>query len=45
MAALAAKVRQSTLVNLDDMPVRVLKTSGKPDRHKAWIWLALGDEH
>ena len=45
MDALATQVRQSTLVNLDDTPVRVLKTDRKPDRHKARIWLALGDEH
>jgi len=42
--ALADQVRQANVVNLDDTPVRVLKKDGKPDRHKARIWLALGDE-
>jgi len=42
--SLANQIRRSTLVNLDDTPVRVLKTDGKPDRHKARVWLALGDE-
>lgn len=42
--ALANQVREAKLVNLDDTPVRVLKTDGKPDRHKARVWLALGDE-
>lgn len=42
--ALANQVRRATLVNLDDTPVRVLKKDGEPDRHKARVWLALGDE-
>lgn len=42
--ALADQVRQATLVNLDDTPVLVLKKDGKRDRHKARVWLALGDE-
>jgi len=42
--ALANQVRQAKVVNLDDTPVRVLKKDGKPDRHKARVWLALGDE-
>ena len=44
LEALANQVRQATLVNLDDTPVRVLKRDGKPDRHTARVWLALGDE-
>jgi transposase len=42
--ALANQVRQAKVVNLDDTSVRVLKTNGKRDRHKARVWLALGDE-
>lgn len=42
--AITHEVRKATLVNLDDTPVRVLKKEGKPSRHKARIWLALGDE-
>jgi transposase len=42
--ALAQQVRQAKVVNLDDTPVRVLKKNGKPHRHKARVWLALGDE-
>lgn len=42
--ALAEQVRQAKVVNLDDTPVLVLKKDGKRDRHKARVWLALGDE-
>ncbi len=42
--ALAQQVRLSKVVNLDDTPVLVLKKEGKRDRHKARVWLALGDE-
>lgn len=42
--ALANQVRQARVVNLDDTPVLVLKKDGKRDRHKARVWLALGDE-
>lgn len=42
--ALAEQARQSTVVNLDDTHVQVNKRGGKRDRHKARIWLALGDE-
>lgn len=41
--ALANQVRQATLVNLDDTPVLVLKKDGEQHRHKARVWLALGD--
>jgi len=41
--ALAEQVRAAKLVNLDDTPVTVLKTKGKRNRHKARVWLALGD--
>lgn len=42
--ALADQVRKAKVVNLDDTPVLVLKKEDKPDRHKARVWLALGDE-
>ncbi len=42
--ALTHQVRQATVVNLDDTPVLVLKRRGRPARHKARVWLALGDE-